>query len=212
MFRRARGRAVSREAGAPYADAAVRAAGLSARLAECVADAAATSRAGLRLTGHFLLERVLRAAWPRNAAGAAAAGRAGGRANQNSIRASMTRGSSWAHRRSNDDIRPSRWRKALAERYLAYALSTITQRALPDARDGLKPVHRRLLHAMRLLGPQSRRRLQEMRPRGGRRDRQISSPWRSVAIYEALVRLAQDFARALSAGRRPGQFRQCRRR
>lgn len=40
---------------------------------------------------------------------------------------------------------------ALSSRYLAYALSTITQRALPDARDGLKPVHRRLLYAMRLL-------------------------------------------------------------
>ncbi|MGL4443930.1 MAG: DNA gyrase subunit A, partial [Alsobacter sp.] len=40
---------------------------------------------------------------------------------------------------------------ALEERYLAYALSTIMHRALPDARDGLKPVHRRILHAMRLL-------------------------------------------------------------
>ena len=42
-------------------------------------------------------------------------------------------------------------REALEERYLAYALSTIMHRALPDVRDGLKPVHRRLLHAMRLL-------------------------------------------------------------
>ena len=42
-------------------------------------------------------------------------------------------------------------RSALEERYLNYALSTITQRALPDVRDGLKPVHRRILHAMRLL-------------------------------------------------------------
>ena len=42
-------------------------------------------------------------------------------------------------------------RTALEERYLAYALSTIMDRALPDARDGLKPVHRRLLYAMRLL-------------------------------------------------------------
>ena len=41
--------------------------------------------------------------------------------------------------------------EALSRRYLAYALSTITQRALPDVRDGLKPVHRRLLYAMRLL-------------------------------------------------------------
>ncbi len=47
--------------------------------------------------------------------------------------------------------------EALSRRYLAYALSTITQRALPDVRDGLKPVHRRLLYAMRLLrlDPQS---------------------------------------------------------
>src|ERR1700728_1302066 len=42
--------------------------------------------------------------------------------------------------------------EALSRRYLAYALSTITQRALPDVRDGLKPVHRRLLYAMRELG------------------------------------------------------------
>ena len=42
-------------------------------------------------------------------------------------------------------------KEALEERYLAYALSTIMHRALPDARDGLKPVHRRILHAMRLL-------------------------------------------------------------
>jgi topoisomerase-4 subunit A len=42
-------------------------------------------------------------------------------------------------------------REALEERYLQYALSTITNRALPDARDGLKPVHRRILYGMRLL-------------------------------------------------------------
>ncbi|MBU1384996.1 MAG: hypothetical protein KJ916_09140, partial [Alphaproteobacteria bacterium] len=41
--------------------------------------------------------------------------------------------------------------EALSRRYLSYALSTITQRALPDARDGLKPIHRRILHGMRLL-------------------------------------------------------------
>ena len=50
-----------------------------------------------------------------------------------------------------DDIRPEPLAQALSERYLAYALSTITQRALPDARDGLKPVHRRILYGMRLL-------------------------------------------------------------
>src|SRR6201746_204357 len=51
----------------------------------------------------------------------------------------------------SDDRQIVDLRKALEERYLSYALSTITQRALPDARDGLKPVHPRILHAMRLL-------------------------------------------------------------
>src|SRR3569832_1285810 len=51
----------------------------------------------------------------------------------------------------DDEIRTEPLGKALAERYLAYALSTITMRALPDARDGLKPVHRRILYGMRLL-------------------------------------------------------------
>ena len=50
-----------------------------------------------------------------------------------------------------DHIEPVDLKKALEERYLAYALSTIMHRALPDVRDGLKPVHRRILHAMRLL-------------------------------------------------------------
>src|SRR3984885_12063417 len=92
-----------------------------------------------------------------------------------------------------DDIRPEPLSKALAERYLAYALSTITQRALPDARDGLKPVHRRLLHAMRLLG---------LNPAAGFKKcaRVVGDvigkyhPHGDLAIYEALVRLAQDFA------------------
>jgi topoisomerase-4 subunit A len=51
-----------------------------------------------------------------------------------------------------DDSEPIDLKSALEERYLAYALSTIMHRALPDVRDGLKPVHRRILHAMRLLG------------------------------------------------------------
>jgi topoisomerase-4 subunit A len=53
---------------------------------------------------------------------------------------------------------PEPLRRALGERYLQYALSTIMHRALPDARDGLKPVHRRLLYAMRQLGSARRRR------------------------------------------------------
>jgi len=50
-----------------------------------------------------------------------------------------------------DDISKTAFSEALSQRYLAYALSTITSRSLPDVRDGLKPVHRRLLFAMRQL-------------------------------------------------------------
>ncbi len=83
--------------------------------------------------------------------------------------------------------------EALSRRYLAYALSTITQRALPDARDGLKPVHRRLLYAMRLL------RLEPTAP-AKKSARVVGDvigkyhPHGDVAVYDALVRLAQDFA------------------
>ena len=84
-------------------------------------------------------------------------------------------------------------REALEERYLAYALSTITQRALPDVRDGLKPVHRRILYAMRQL---------KMDPTAGfkKSARVVGDvigkyhPHGDQAVYDALVRLAQDFA------------------
>ena len=82
---------------------------------------------------------------------------------------------------------------ALGERYLAYALSTITSRSLPDVRDGLKPVHRRLLFAMRQL---------RLEPDSGFKKcaRVVGDvigkyhPHGDVAVYDALVRLAQDFA------------------
>ncbi|MEM9027446.1 MAG: DNA topoisomerase IV subunit A [Pseudomonadota bacterium] len=84
-------------------------------------------------------------------------------------------------------------REALEERYLAYALSTIMHRALPDVRDGLKPVHRRILFAMREL------RLDP--PSGYKKCAKIVGevmgnyhPHGNQAIYDALVRLAQDFA------------------
>jgi len=82
--------------------------------------------------------------------------------------------------------------RAIGERYLQYALSTIMHRALPDARDGLKPVHRRILYAMREL---------KLSPTGGfRKSAKISGdvmgnyhPHGDQAIYDALARLAQDF-------------------
>jgi len=92
-----------------------------------------------------------------------------------------------------EDKRVVDLREALEERYLSYALSTITQRALPDARDGLKPVHRRILHAMRLL---------HLDPdQGYKKSARIVGdvigkfhPHGDQSIYDALVRLAQDFA------------------
>ena len=112
---------------------------------------------------------------------------------------------------SGGEIENINLKDALEERYLAYALSTIMHRALPDARDGLKPVHRRILHAMRLL---------RLDPRSAPKKcaRIVGDvmgkyhPHGDQSIYDALVRLAQDFAAALSAGRRAGQFRQYRRR
>ncbi|MBV8322835.1 MAG: DNA topoisomerase IV subunit A [Hyphomicrobiales bacterium] len=84
-------------------------------------------------------------------------------------------------------------REALEERYLQYALSTITGRALPDARDGLKPVHRRLLYAMRQLrldpGAAFKKCARVVGDVIGK-----FHPHGDQAVYEALVRLAQDFA------------------
>ncbi|HUF44308.1 MAG TPA: DNA topoisomerase IV subunit A, partial [Aestuariivirgaceae bacterium] len=94
---------------------------------------------------------------------------------------------------SSDGIEPISLREALEERYLAYALSTIMHRALPDVRDGLKPVHRRLLYAMRLL---------RLDPAAGFKKcaRVVGDvigkfhPHGDQAVYDALVRLAQSFA------------------
>ena len=84
-------------------------------------------------------------------------------------------------------------RDALEERYLAYALSTIMNRALPDARDGLKPVHRRILYGMRLLrldpGAAFKKSAKVVGDVMGN-----FHPHGDQAIYDALVRLAQDFA------------------
>jgi len=90
-------------------------------------------------------------------------------------------------------IEDTRLVDALSERYLAYALSTIMSRSLPDVRDGLKPVHRRLIYAMHLL---------RLDPAAGFKKcaRVVGDvigkfhPHGDVAVYDALVRLAQDFA------------------
>src|ERR1700758_1773213 len=84
-------------------------------------------------------------------------------------------------------------RDALEERYLAYALSTIMHRALPDARDGLKPVHRRILYGMRLLNLNPGTPFKKSAKIVG--DVMGSfHPHGDQAIYDAMVRLAQDFA------------------
>jgi topoisomerase-4 subunit A len=91
------------------------------------------------------------------------------------------------------EIEPIDLKQALEERYLAYALSTIMHRALPDVRDGLKPVHRRILFAMRQL---------KLDPGSGfkKSARVVGDvigkyhPHGDQSVYDALVRLAQDFA------------------
>ena len=92
-----------------------------------------------------------------------------------------------------DDIRPEPLDKALYERYLAYALSTITARALPDARDGLKPVHRRILYGMRGLGLDPNSAFKKSAKIVGDVMGNFH-PHGDQAIYDALVRLAQDFS------------------
>src|SRR5215208_442490 len=92
-----------------------------------------------------------------------------------------------------EDPQETSFEQALSERYLVYALSTITARSLPDVRDGLKPVHRRLLWAMRLL---------RLDPAAGYKKsaRVVGDvigkyhPHGDQSVYDAMVRLAQDFA------------------
>ncbi|MGA3403337.1 MAG: DNA topoisomerase IV subunit A [Acetobacteraceae bacterium] len=90
-------------------------------------------------------------------------------------------------------IEDTQLRDALSERYLAYALSTIMSRSLPDVRDGLKPVHRRLIYAMQLL---------RLDPGAGFKKcaRVVGDvmgkfhPHGDASIYDAMVRMAQEFA------------------
>jgi topoisomerase IV subunit A len=95
--------------------------------------------------------------------------------------------------RPDGGVEPVDLKTALEERYLAYALSTIMHRALPDVRDGLKPVHRRILHAMRIL---------RLTPDAAytKCARIVGDvigkfhPHGDQSVYDALVRLAQDFS------------------
>src|ERR1700716_249 len=90
-------------------------------------------------------------------------------------------------------VKPVQFGQALRERYLSYALSTIMARSLPDVRDGLKPVHRRLLYAMRQL---------RLDPNSAfkKSARVVGDvighyhPHGDQSIYDALVRLAQEFS------------------
>lgn len=93
----------------------------------------------------------------------------------------------------SDDIQSVDLKAALEERYLAYALSTIMHRALPDARDGMKPVHRRIVHAMNDMGLKSNSSFKKCAKIVGEVMGNFH-PHGDQAIYDALVRLAQDFA------------------
>ena len=94
---------------------------------------------------------------------------------------------------SSEEIIETRFSDALSERYLSYALSIIMSRSLPDVRDGLKPVHRRLLYAMSQL---------KLNPsRGFKKSARVVGdvigkfhPHGDQAVYDTLVRLAQEFS------------------
>jgi topoisomerase IV subunit A len=103
------------------------------------------------------------------------------------------------------EVVPTSLKDAISERYLAYAMSTIMSRSLPDVRDGLKPVHRRLLYAMRLL---------KLDPDSGFKKcaRVVGDvigkyhPHGDQSVYDALVRLAQDFAQRYTLVDGQGNF------
>ncbi|KAB0266056.1 DNA topoisomerase IV subunit A [Microvirga brassicacearum] len=106
---------------------------------------------------------------------------------------------------SGGEIESVNLKDALEERYLAYALSTIMHRALPDARDGLKPVHRRILHAMRLLRLDPKSAPKKCARVVGDVMGQYH-PHGDQSIYDALVRMAQDFAQRYPLVEGQGNF------
>ena len=92
-----------------------------------------------------------------------------------------------------NNITEDQLKNQFAKKYLAYALSTITQRALPDVRDGLKPVHRRLIYAMYLLDLSPKSTFKKSARVVGDVIGKFH-PHGDQSVYDALVRLAQDFA------------------
>src|SRR4051812_24508650 len=105
----------------------------------------------------------------------------------------------------SDSVIETPFDAALSERYLVYALSTITARSLPDVRDGLKPVHRRLLWAMRLLRLDPAGAYKKS-ARGVRDVIGKYHPHGDQRVYDAMVRLAQDFALRYPLGDGQGNF------
>ena len=97
------------------------------------------------------------------------------------------------HARPSPEIVPIKLEEEMRRSYLDYAMSVIVGRALPDVRDGLKPVHRRILHAMRELG--------NLHDRPYKKSARIVGdvigryhPHGDTAVYDAIVRMAQDFS------------------
>ncbi len=183
------GRAVSRVGGEAYQDKLMR---LPSFLSTAAEPASAADLAdAFTLTGFFLSVTLLRRA----------AFRFPMRASVSSplfLSEAASRSTALRHDEESDspesgDVQEIGLREALEERYLAYALSTIMHRALPDARDGLKPVHRRILYGMRLLrldpGATFKKSAKIVGDVMGN-----FHPHGDQAIYDALVRLAQDFA------------------
>mgnify|MGYP003693856975 CR=1 FL=1 len=109
------------------------------------------------------------------------------------------------------DVRPISITEEMKRSYLDYAMSVIVSRALPDARDGLKPVHRRILSFDARAGPHARQEIREIGARGRRRDGQISPARRPGDLRRAGAHGA-GFLHAPAADRRAGQFRLGRRR
>ena len=75
-------------------------------------------------------------------------------------------------------VKPREITEEMRESYIDYAMSVIVSRALPDVRDGLKPVHRRILYAMHEMGLNSRRQIQKISNDCWRSFREVSSSWR----------------------------------